>query len=164
MKRSVRSCTILAVALGASCSCTTAPKPDPPSGDRSATDLDAYARRDSAGAATRDNAPLHERPTYQNRCGWLDNPTPGNWWLTDKDGEWSVGMQGGYQAPGIDKIPDFGKNWQATNAGFHGYGCACMRVIVDAVEKQVLAIGKVNVLPLQRCKEDRRLSQENRAP
>jgi len=24
----------------------------------------------------------------QKRCGYLDNPTPANWWLTDRDGEW----------------------------------------------------------------------------
>ena len=24
----------------------------------------------------------------ENRCGWLVNPTPGNWWLTDRDGTW----------------------------------------------------------------------------
>ncbi|HYG29015.1 MAG TPA: DUF4087 domain-containing protein, partial [Allosphingosinicella sp.] len=40
-----------------------------------------------------------QSPT-QRRCGWLDNPTPANWWLTDRDGEWLIGAQGGYQAPG----------------------------------------------------------------
>ncbi|WP_442808865.1 DUF4087 domain-containing protein [Trinickia soli] len=24
--------------------------------------------------------------TRENRCGWLQNPTPANWWLDDKDG------------------------------------------------------------------------------
>ena len=27
--------------------------------------------------------------------GWLQNPTPGNWWLVDRDGEWTIGTQGG---------------------------------------------------------------------
>ncbi len=41
------------------------------------------------------------------RCGWFDNPTPGNFWLVDRDGSWEVGVQGGYQAKGLDRIPDF---------------------------------------------------------
>ena len=30
----------------------------------------------------------------ENRCGWLVNPTPGNWWLTDRDGTWTLATQG----------------------------------------------------------------------
>jgi hypothetical protein len=30
------------------------------------------------------------------RCGWFDNPTSGNAWLYDRDGEWTVGIQGGH--------------------------------------------------------------------
>lgn len=32
---------------------------------------------------------------FENRCGWVDNPTPANWWLTDRDGEWVIGVPGG---------------------------------------------------------------------
>src|SRR4051794_7098625 len=28
------------------------------------------------------------------RCGWLSNPTPGNWWLFDGHGEWILATQG----------------------------------------------------------------------
>ena len=28
----------------------------------------------------------------QTRCGWIDNPTPANWWLTDGYGEWIIGV------------------------------------------------------------------------
>ncbi|MFN3498292.1 MAG: DUF4087 domain-containing protein, partial [Pannonibacter indicus] len=31
-------------------------------------------------------APASAAP--ENRCGWIVNPTPGNWWLTDRDGDW----------------------------------------------------------------------------
>ena len=24
----------------------------------------------------------------ETRCGWVVNPTPGNWWLNDRDGSW----------------------------------------------------------------------------
>src|SRR5690349_18304425 len=43
---------------------------------------------------------------FLRRCGWVDNPTPSNWWLVDRDGEWEIGLQGGYQAKG--DMPDFG--------------------------------------------------------
>jgi hypothetical protein len=98
----------------------------------------------------------------QTRCGWLDNPTPANWWLVDRDATWIIGVQGGYQADGIDRIPDFGSKWKVTNAGSHGYGCACLRVKVDAPHKQVLTIEAVSVLPLQRCQHDAHLDQSNR--
>lgn len=38
------------------------------------------------------------------RCGWLDNPTPGNLWLIDRDAEWSISQQGGYESEGIEKL------------------------------------------------------------
>ncbi len=34
---------------------------------------------------------------YETRCGWFDNPTPANYSLYDKDSEWIIGVQGGYQ-------------------------------------------------------------------
>jgi hypothetical protein len=30
----------------------------------------------------------------ETRCGWLQNPTPANWWLTDRDGTWTISAQG----------------------------------------------------------------------
>jgi hypothetical protein len=93
--------------------------------------------------------------TFERRCGWVDNPTPANWWLVDRDGEWEVGIQGGYQAEG--EMPDFGANWVATNAGFHGYGCACVSAIVDPAKKRVLRYRQVQVLPIDRCTRDRKL-------
>ena len=81
-----------------------------------------------AHAAQRDGSAA--RPS--RRCGWVDNPTPANWWLVDRDGEWTIGVQGGYQADG--DMPDFGSRWVETN-GHHGYGCACMVATVDAATK-----------------------------
>ena len=26
----------------------------------------------------------------ERRCGWLSNPTPANYWLSDRDGEWTI--------------------------------------------------------------------------
>lgn len=91
----------------------------------------------------------------QWRCGWFENPTPGNAWLADRHGEWLVGVQGGHQAEG--DWPEFRRGrWVKTN-GSYGYGCACLRVVVDAAEQQVLRIDEAHSRPLSACRRDRRL-------
>src|SRR5678816_1524495 len=40
------------------------------------------------------------------RCGWFSNPTPANASLFDREGEWIISVQGGYQAEG--DWPTFG--------------------------------------------------------
>ena len=56
----------------------------------------------------------------ETRCGWFHNPTPGNAWLIDRDGEWIIGIQGDYQADG--DWPSFSKaRWVRTNVNY-GYG------------------------------------------
>jgi hypothetical protein len=92
--------------------------------------------------------------SFERRCGWVDNPTPANWWLTDRDGEWTIGIQGGYQAKG--DLPDFRTQWVETN-GHHGYGCACMDVQIDRAAKRVVELRGVKVLPIERCRRDKAL-------
>lgn len=93
----------------------------------------------------------------ENRCGWLVNPTPANFWLVDRDGEWLIGAQGGYQAPGMDETPDFtSRGWVRTN-GNYGYGCACLRVSTDARTRRITRIHSAQSIPLARCRADRRL-------
>jgi hypothetical protein len=95
----------------------------------------------------------------QRRCGWIDNPTPANWWLTDRDGEWLIGAQGGYQAPGMDNLPDMStRGWVRTN-GHYGYGCGCMEVTVDRAARRITAIARATPLPLRQCRADRRLQR-----
>jgi hypothetical protein len=65
----------------------------------------------------------------QTRCGWLQNPTPANWWLIDRDGEWLIGAQGGYQAP----------------------------VTTDRRSRRVTRIYSARPVPLRQCRADRRL-------
>ncbi len=93
--------------------------------------------------------PAARAPT---RCGWFDNPTPGNAWLTDRRARWLVGMQGGPQAAG--DWPDFpDRQWVPTN-GHYGYGCACLQVLDDARSHQIRRILHAWVRPLAACEQD----------
>ena len=88
------------------------------------------------------------------RCGWLDNPTPANWWLVDRDGTWIIGMQGGYQADGMENLPFLDEeNYVRTN-GYYGYGCACLDVTTDPVDQRILVIEDGEALPLNVCTTD----------
>jgi hypothetical protein len=94
---------------------------------------------------------------FENRCGWFINPTPANASLVDKDGEWIIGVQGGYQAEG--DYPEFGDmEWVKTNVNY-GYGCACMRVKVDYKTHRVLEIASATAKPLSACRQDPALKE-----
>lgn len=91
------------------------------------------------------------------RCGWLSNPTPGNWWLFDGHGEWILAVQGGYQASGLDDMPDMSTaGWEETN-GHYGHGCACMTLTVDPASGRVMRIADAKPKPLRQCHADRGL-------
>jgi hypothetical protein len=96
--------------------------------------------------------------TTEKRCGYLDNPTPANWWLTDRSGEWLIGAQGGYQAEGLEVLPEdfFEKGWVRTN-GWYGYRCACLIVTTDLKAKRIKRIVSGEPLPLGRCTRDKAL-------
>jgi hypothetical protein len=94
------------------------------------------------------------------RCGWIVNPTPANWWLNDRDGEWTIGEQGGYQAPGMDNIPDLSEHdWVVTNGSSYGYGCACVSGTFDKRTNRVTRIRSVRQKPIAACRADRRLKR-----
>lgn len=94
---------------------------------------------------------------FENRCGWFENPTPGNAWLTDRDGEWIIGVQGGHQAEG--EHPEFADDeWVKTNINY-GYGCACLKVKVDFKTHRVLEIASATAKPLSVCRKDRALKE-----
>jgi len=100
---------------------------------------------------------LAPAPAAERRCGWLQNPTPANWWLVDRDGEWLLGAQGGYQARGMDRMPDMSSaGWVETN-GHHGHGCACMTVTTDRRTRRITRLISATPLPLGQCRRDRRL-------
>ena len=97
----------------------------------------------------------------EKRCGWIDNPTPGNWWLTDSQGEWLLGAQGGYQAPGMDNMPDLSEKGWVRTYGYYGYGCACLTVETDARTKRVTRLIAASQLPLRKCRADKALERRS---
>ena len=93
----------------------------------------------------------------ENRGGGFHNPTPGNATLTDRDGEWEISSQGGFSAEG--DWPEFtDTQWTQTN-GHYGYGCACMKVVVDRGERRVLRIASATAKPLKVCRADKVLAK-----
>jgi Protein of unknown function (DUF4087) len=97
-------------------------------------------------------------PRFETRCGWFDNPTPANVWLHDRDGQWTIGIQGGPMAEG--PWPTFKKRqWVHTNGGSYGYGCACLRVEVDRKAKRVLTIANAEARELSVCRADPALKE-----
>lgn len=105
------------------------------------------------------SAPSTGQSKTQNRCGWISNPTPANWFLIDRDGEWVMGMQGGYQMPesSYDHLPDHGRQWVRQNTGSYGYGCGCLHVSVDRANNRITRVVSGRALPLATCRADKRL-------
>lgn len=92
---------------------------------------------------------------FETRCGWFENPTPANIWFYDREAEWTIGVQGGYQVPGDWPWPTFKpRQWVVTNAGDHGYGCACLQLRVNKQTHEVLAIKTARGRPLSACRQD----------
>ena len=94
----------------------------------------------------------------ETRCGWFNNPTPANYSLYDKDSEWIIGVQGGYQIKDFD-WPDFKKQWVPTNNSY-GYGCACFQMTVDPETTRALAIKSSYARPLSACRKDKVLRRK----
>jgi hypothetical protein len=96
----------------------------------------------------------------ERRCGWLDNPTPGNFWLRDADGEWTLSEQGGYEAEDFDRMPsdDSGER-VVTNGSSYGYSCICLQVETEVRGRQRLIRRVISgtMEPLSRCRRDPRL-------
>jgi hypothetical protein len=93
----------------------------------------------------------------ETRCGWISNPTPGNWWLTDRDASWTIMAQGSYEAEGMDLIGDISAGDYVMTNGNYGYGCACMDVVTDTSEERIQTINSFRQLPLSKCTKDKAL-------
>ena len=93
----------------------------------------------------------------EERCGWLENPTPGNWWLKDAHGLWIISAQGGPYADGVEKLPDPGaERFVATN-GHYGYACACVSGAFDGQKETMTRVDAARVQDLSACRDDRAL-------
>ena len=90
-------------------------------------------------------------------CGWWDNPTPGNAWLNDSSGRWTIAMQGMYEANG--DWPEFKAGQQFPLSAPHGYGCACITARVDRSSRFVYSFTDAKALPPQVCRADRGLKK-----
>ena len=126
----------------------------PPASPNLAEAADLSQKEVAAAAAN--SAPASRESAAARRCGWLVNPTPANWWLTDRDGQWILGTQGADQAPGMDEMPDMSTaGWVETN-GHYGYGCACMTITADA-DGRVTRVADAQPKPLKQCRADKGL-------
>jgi hypothetical protein len=75
----------------------------------------------------------------------------------NREAEWILSVQGGYQAEGMDAMPDMSTlGWTRTNSK-DGYGCACLTVEMDRVEKQITHLLSAQRLPLSCRRADRSL-------
>jgi len=90
----------------------------------------------------------------ETRCGWLDNPTPANYWLTDADGTWTMSVQGGYQAEGLDLIEYPSDDQYVDVNGNYGYFCACMNVETDSRTERILKVKSAKAKLLKDCLKD----------
>lgn len=145
-RRHVRVPLALALLL-AGCSPGSEPQPDR---------REAAAPVAKAPTVAPERAAIAAAPKAARRCGWLSNPTPANWWLTDSEGQWILATQGADQAPGMDEMPDMSSaGWVETN-GHYGYGCACMTITADA-DGKVTRIADAKPKPLEQCRADRKL-------
>ena len=95
----------------------------------------------------------------ETRCGWLQNPSPANWWLNDADGSWTMMTQGGgFEPEGFDRIPDISEGDYVRTNGNYGYACACLKVDTDDGEGRILAIYAFRQLSISQCANDEALS------
>lgn len=95
----------------------------------------------------------------ETRCGWLQNPTPANWWLDDADGSWTIMSQGGGEGPpGMDLIPDISEGDYVRTNGNYGYACACLSVETDGNDGSITEILSFRQLALPKCQNDKNLS------
>ena len=76
----------------------------------------------------------------ETRCGWVENPTPGNWYLADSQATWVLSEQGSEkEALGMENIGDISAGDYVATNGNYGYACGCMKVETDTAEKRITA-------------------------
>ncbi|MBP2445034.1 DUF4087 domain-containing protein [Rhizobium leguminosarum] len=94
----------------------------------------------------------------ETRCGWIENPTPANWWLEDAENTWTIMTQGDEngEPEGMELIPDISEHDYVRSNGNYGYACACMSVETDGKER-ITKILSFRQLALAKCRADKAL-------
>lgn len=94
-------------------------------------------------------APVLAQPPL--RCGWWDNPSPGNVGFIGIDGQWDVAVQGVTPLPGASpRFPE--QRWIASGIGSYGYGCVCFRPVLDREQRSVRRYSQLRAQPLSLCR------------
>lgn len=111
-----------------------------------------------------ERVPYTRCATAENRCGWLANLRPRDWWLVDREGTWTISAQDDStaEAAGMSQVPDFDPRQFVSTNGDHGYGCACLQVETDKATMSIKRVLGGKVLPLRTCQADRTLPPESR--
>ena len=92
----------------------------------------------------------------EKRCGWLENPTPGNLWLIDSESEWTLSIQGrGFiNEDSMENMPAIDQNEFVRTNGYYGFSCACLNVKTDKKNSEILEVYGGEQLLLKQCLED----------
>ena len=93
----------------------------------------------------------------EERCGWLENPTPGNWWLKDAHGVWIISTQGGAYAEGTEKLPQPQPDRFVATNGQYGYSCVCLTGAFDVHAQTMTRVDLARTSPLSVCRNDKAL-------
>ncbi len=93
----------------------------------------------------------------ETRCGYVVNPTPGNYWLTDGQGDWIMTTQGDDRDPGMDQVPDLSEHDYVKTNGAYGYACGCIGGAFDVKSMQVVKIDTFKQKVLSACRKDKKL-------
>ena len=104
------------------------------------------------------NAHAASARAAETRCGWIENPTPANWWLEDADNTWTIMTQGddSGEVEGMELISDISEHDYVRTNGNYGYACACMSVETDGKER-ITRILSFRQLKLAKCRADKAL-------
>jgi hypothetical protein len=104
--------------------------------------------------------PAPDAGPIENRCGWVVNPTPGNWRLTDAQATWIIATQGRDDDPGMDKVGDIAAGDYVKTNGLYGHACGCMRGWFDKGQTKVVQILSFTQKPIAACTSDPRLPKD----
>jgi hypothetical protein len=96
-------------------------------------------------------------PRPNRLCGWIDNPTPGNWWLIDRTGSWELATQGQPGVKGFDNMPDMSVFGKIEVNGSYGYSCGCVTARIDRANRKIVELMSAKPVSLRQCRTDRRL-------